>query len=95
MFLHSFARTLASGLLLGTTLVAASVYAADPPLTGQAKEIADRFKAADKNHDGKLTLEEAKAGMPRIATAFSKIDLDNKGYLTLEQIQEVAANAEK
>ena len=72
---------------------AANVYAADPPLTGRAKEIAERFAAADKNHDGKLTLAEAKAGMPRIYEAFDKIDTDKKGYLTLEQIQEVAKNA--
>jgi hypothetical protein len=70
-----------------------SALAADPPLTGRAKEIAERFAAADKNHDGKLTLAEAQAGMPRVAEAFEKIDVDNKGYLTLAQIQEVAANA--
>ena len=70
-----------------------SVFAADPPMTGRQKEIAERFKAADKNHDGKLTLEEARAGMPRIAAAFEKIDIDNRGYLTLAQIQEVAADA--
>ncbi len=92
MFANKFARTLALSLLCGAS-IASSVYAAEVPLTGQAKEIADRFKAADKNHDGKLTLEEAKAGMPRIAAAFSKIDVDNKGYLTLDQIQAVAANA--
>jgi hypothetical protein len=34
-----------------------------------------------------LTLEEAKAGMPRIASAFSKIDVDKKGYVTLDQIK--------
>jgi len=81
--------------MLCSASVFSSAYAADAPLTGQAKEIADRFNAADKNHDGKLTLAEAKAGMPRIAAAFSKIDVDNRGYLTLEQIQEVAANAER
>lgn len=70
-----------------------TVFAADPPLTGRAKEIAERFAAADKNHDGKLTLEEAKEGMPRIAAAFEKIDTEDRGYLTLQQIQEVAANA--
>ena len=37
--------------------------------------------------NGKLTLEEAKAGMPRVASAFSKIDVDNKGYVTLDQIK--------
>jgi len=95
MLANKLARSLASVFLVGTTLMAASVYAADPPLTGQAKEIADRFKAADKNHDGKLTLEEAKAGMPRIAAAFSRIDVENKGYVTLEQIQQVAADSGK
>jgi len=54
--------------------------------------IAARFQAADTNHDGKLTLEEAKAGMPRVAAVFSQIDVENKGYVTLEQIQAFAAN---
>ncbi len=94
MSVNKFMRAVALTVLCGASVVT-SAYAADAPLTGQAKEIADRFKAADKNHDGKLTLEEAKAGMPRIAAAFSKIDVDNRGYLTLDQIQEVAANAEK
>ena len=51
-----------------------------------AKEITARFKAADKNADGQLSLEEAKAGMPRVAKGFDKIDLEKKGYVTLEQI---------
>jgi Ca2+-binding EF-hand superfamily protein len=46
-----------------------------------------KFQAADVNHDGKLTLEEAKAGMPRVAKAFDKIDVEKRGYVTLEQIQ--------
>ena len=51
-----------------------------------AKEITARFKAADKNADGQLSLEEAKAGMPRVAKGFDKIDVEKKGYVTLEQI---------
>lgn len=50
------------------------------------------IKAADKDHDGKLTLSEAKAGMPRVAKAFDKIDKDNKGYITVEQIKSFAAS---
>ncbi|WNV03509.1 EF-hand domain-containing protein [Candidatus Methylospira mobilis] len=50
-----------------------------------------RFKAADKNGDGKLTLDEAKAGMPRIAAGFENIDTEKKGYLTLDQIKAVVA----
>jgi Ca2+-binding EF-hand superfamily protein len=57
-----------------------------------AQKIEERFKAADVNHDGKLTLEEAKAGMPRVAKAFDKIDVEKKGFVTLEQIQAFADN---
>ena len=58
----------------------------------QDKDIEERFQAADKDHDGKLTLAEAKAGMPRVARGFDKIDKDKKGYLTVEQIKAFAAS---
>ncbi len=54
--------------------------------SAKAKEITAKFKAADKNADGQLSLEEAKAGMPRVARGFDKIDVDKKGYVTLDQI---------
>jgi len=47
-----------------------------------------RFKAANTTNDGKLTLEQAKAGMPRVAKNFDKIDADHKGYVTLQQIKD-------
>lgn len=92
MIIKKFVLAASTSVAMLTSL-STIVMAADAPLTGRAKEIAERFAAADKNHDGKLTLEEAKAGMPRIAEAFSKIDTDERGYLTLAQIEEVAANA--
>jgi Ca2+-binding EF-hand superfamily protein len=58
----------------------------------QDKDIEEKFKAADKDHDGKLTLAEAKAGMPRVAKGFDKIDKDKKGYLTVDQIKAFAAS---
>lgn len=54
------------------------------------RQIDERFAAADKNHDGKLTLEEAKAGMPRVAANFDKIDTQNRGYVTVDQIKAAA-----
>ena len=74
--------------LMGLSISAGSL--AQTMTTSQANEIKqaeERFAAADKNADGKLTLEEAKAGMPRIASSFSKIDVDKKGYVTLDQIK--------
>ncbi|MDH4401365.1 MAG: EF-hand domain-containing protein [Burkholderiaceae bacterium] len=61
----------------------------DPATQAKLTELEARFKVADKNADGKLTLQEAKDGMPRVADAFSHIDIDKKGYVTLEQIRAV------
>jgi hypothetical protein len=49
--------------------------------------IDEKFAAADKNHDGKLTLAEAQAGMPKVAANFDKIDAQGLGYVTLDQIK--------
>jgi Ca2+-binding EF-hand superfamily protein len=51
-----------------------------------------RFNAADTNHDGKLTLAEAQAGMPRIAQHFGEIDTNHQGYITLDQIKAFVAS---
>jgi hypothetical protein len=49
-------------------------------------QLAQRFDAADANHDGKLTREEAKK-MPRVAQRFDQIDTAHAGYVTKEQVQ--------
>jgi len=54
------------------------------------KEIAERFAKCDTNHDGKLTIDEAKGCMPRIYDNFSYIDTGNKGYVTVAEIQTMA-----
>ena len=69
-----------SGLSLAQTVDAAT--------QAQLKELETRFKEADKNADGKLTLQEAKDGqMTRIADAFGHIDVNKLGYVTLDQIK--------
>jgi hypothetical protein len=80
-------------LLLCCGPLATQVVRAQAPTGAQKRdlEIEERFKAADKNHDGRLTLEEAKAGMPRVAMAFDRIDVDKKGYVTVDQIKAFAA----
>ena len=61
----------------------------DPSMQAKLTELETRFKAADKNADGKMTLQEAKDGMPRIADAFGHIDIEKKGYVTLDQIRAI------
>ena len=54
------------------------------------KEIQERFAKCDANHDGKLTRNEAKGCMPRIYDHFSRIDQENKGFVTAKEIEEIA-----
>ena len=51
------------------------------------EQLQQRFSAADANHDGKLTRDEAKAGMPRIAEHFDEIDAAHAGTITLVDIE--------
>jgi Ca2+-binding EF-hand superfamily protein len=80
-------------IMNGLTITAlTAVFAASAPATAQLRkpdpeEVAKRFAAADKNGDGRLTREEATAGMPRVAKNFDTIDKDKKGYVTLDEIK--------
>ena len=87
-----FNKRIISSALAVALVVLSSVGAAqtiDPSLQAKLTELETRFKAADKNADGKLTLQEAKDGMPRVADAFSHIDIEKKGYVTLDQIRAI------
>jgi len=57
----------------------------------RAARLEQRFKEANKKGDDKLTLEEAQAGMPRVAKNFAEIDKDKKGYVTLDEIKAALA----
>ncbi len=46
-----------------------------------------RFARANITHDGHLTLQQAKAGYVTISRSFKHIDLDGKGYVTLDDIR--------
>lgn len=56
------------------------------------QEIKQRFSKCDKNHDGKLTKEEAKGCMPRIYDHFDYIDSAGNGYVTVAEIEAIANN---
>jgi hypothetical protein len=46
-----------------------------------------RFETANTTGDGRLTLDQAKAGYPSIARHFQEIDADRKGFVTLDDIK--------
>ncbi len=53
-----------------------------------AAQLEARFKASDKNGDGKLTLKEAQdGGMTRVAANFEATDTDKDGFVTLDQLK--------
>ena len=54
------------------------------------KEIQERFAKCDTNRDGKLTRNEANGCMPRIYDHFSRIDQQNKGFVTVLEIEKMA-----
>jgi Ca2+-binding EF-hand superfamily protein len=83
-------RQLISSIVTVAALAFVSTANAQTPTASQQNQIQEaqeKFIAADKNADGKLSLEEAKAGMPRIASNFKKIDTNNDGFVTMEEIK--------
>ena len=74
-------------LLMLPLLAVTNLYAQE---SFRDRQIDAKFAAADKNQDGKLTLEEAQQGMPKVAANFDKIDTQKRGYVTLDQIKAAA-----
>jgi Ca2+-binding EF-hand superfamily protein len=84
-------RHLGAAALAGAMIIAA-FGAALAQSADQVAMMQSRFAAADKDGDGKLTLAEAQAGMPRVAKNFSKIDRAGKGYVTVDEIKAAMAS---
>ncbi|MGI4794991.1 MAG: hypothetical protein ACRYF2_20445 [Janthinobacterium lividum] len=72
-----------------TTPPATATATPAPAATTHARRTMDeRFAAANTTHDGKLTLEQAKAGHLRaVARDFAMIDKSKRGYVTLDEIK--------
>jgi len=47
----------------------------------------ERFKKADINGDGRLSLDEARKGMPGVARNFERIDANKDGVVTREELE--------
>jgi hypothetical protein len=68
-------------------LITTPAYADD---ASRNKEIRERFAKCDVNRDGKLTRNEANGCMPRFYDNFSRIDQQNKGFVTVLEIEKIA-----
>ncbi|QEZ48165.1 calcium-binding protein [Cupriavidus oxalaticus] len=91
-------RVLLTGAILAAALATGQAAAQQPPqaqpgqpqkpMTAQEAKamFAEKFKAADADNDGKLTRQEAEAGMPEVAKNFDKIDRKKTGYVTQKQV---------
>lgn len=56
---------------------------------GRRHTQAQRFEEANTTHDGKLTLDQARAAhMNAVVRDFSAIDKDGKGYVTMTNIRD-------
>ncbi|WP_374352557.1 EF-hand domain-containing protein [Chitinimonas sp.] len=77
-------------LLVLLAILSCGTALAEAPGEAMAARLQARFNAADTNHDGKLSEEEARTGMPRVAKHFTEIDQEKRGYVTLEQLQAFA-----
>lgn len=93
MMQHPLATAIALFVLLSAKLAYAQAPASAPPTppapmtAKEAKQkFAEKFAAADNNHDGKLTREEAQSGMPDVYAHFGEIDRKKKGYVTRKEI---------
>ena len=86
---------LKTGLITSVLVVSAAL--ALPAVSfadDHAARLDDKFKAADKDNDGTLTKEEAKA-MPHVAKNFDAIDTDHDGTVSMDEIKAAMQHAKQ
>lgn len=61
---------------------------APPAATHHVRRSAgEHFGDANTTHDGRLTLEQATTGYKSIAKSFNQIDVNHRGYVTMDDIK--------
>jgi Ca2+-binding EF-hand superfamily protein len=63
--------------------------------TKKVEKFNEKFDAADINHDGFLTRDEAAKSLPHIAKHFDAIDIDHDGKLSRQEIAQFLASKRK
>ena len=56
------------------------------------EKMEQRFKEADANTDGSLSLDEVQAKMPHLASRFSTLDTDKNGLLSRDELKNAGAH---
>ncbi len=81
--MRRIATVIVTAIILGGSPMTSIAQTGLNQVAKSVREIDKNFDAADKNHDGKLTREEAKSGStPLIANHFDAMDDGHKGYVT-------------
>ncbi|MCW5625457.1 MAG: EF-hand domain-containing protein [Burkholderiales bacterium] len=78
--------TLATATLLALATPFAFADHHEDAMAGHGAKFMESFKAADKDNDGTLDKEEAKA-LPRVSKNFDAIDTDKDGTVSPEEIK--------
>ena len=81
---------LAASVIAGAMAIAPSLARADQ----HEAKLEAAFKKADKDNDGTLDKDEAKA-MPRVYRNFDRIDADKDGTVSLDEIKAAMKNAKQ
>jgi hypothetical protein len=80
-------RLLAVLLSAAPGTVPGAVFAADTSMLNSIELYQQRFKAADLNGDGAVSLKEAQGNMPMVARNFDEIDSNHDGLATHSEIE--------
>ena len=59
-----------------------------PAAEHQGRRSAEQhFADANTTHDGRLTLDQATAGYKSVAKSFARIDINHRGYITMDDLK--------
>ncbi|HZP65621.1 MAG TPA: EF-hand domain-containing protein [Rudaea sp.] len=83
--MHEIFRATLAAVLLAAG-VASSAQAANASRGDAGQRLRERIAAADTDHDGYLSRDEAAKGMPKLAAHFDEIDTDHDGKLSTPEI---------
>lgn len=81
--MHRIAIVIIAAVVLGILPIASIAQTGLNQVARGVRQMDKNFDVADKNHDGKLTRQEAQSGStPFIANHFDAMDTGRKGYVT-------------